>query len=735
MSTRNLDFLHLNRGGDWPGFSLRGLDLSDDGTLTLASLPRFEGVLDPAVADAAAPDGAAGVVVVEDRVYFSDPCAHRVYYIDECDGKTRPLPCAGGEGRAPAQFDTPRGLAVRPDRRWLAVADSGNDRLQWFDLDTLRLREIWGGSGSEPGAFDDPRSVAVDRAGNTFVVDFGNRRVQKFDPIGRPLPSFESLVRAAAVTHPAEVVVSEDAGLIRVHVLDAPSGQVFVFDADGEHLWVEQLGVSGAAMGIAITDRGDTLVGDNERRRFVRCFDDRRIGDAAGYEGPVAAATIDGDDLWLHPGCGLSPVLLGIRGAFVRRGVLWGGPFGSPGRSSAWHRLRTLGPPTTGGARIRFFVHRAQDGMSPAPPEEPNESAMPFDERVWEPQGESGDDVLVGGESPRLWIGAFCEGDGLASPHIDQIRLDYDQPSYARYLPALYQRKAADVDLLHDFLALFRSVFNDVEESLCGLERLFDPGAAPAAWLPWLAGWLAVDLDEDWSDTKKRATIARAFAMSGWRGTRRGLVQALRHHAGVHAHVEEPMESMQWWALPAAADDPPADDQATQEHSVLGFTTRLASAAPQGAVLGTSATLDQSHVISAEAFGAPLFSDVAHRFTVSIYQPGRPAADRLAEIVSVIDREKPAHTLYDVCVIEPKFRVGFQATVGVDTLVGGPSPPSPQSPPSALDGTGGLVLGGRSAGRIGQHARVGDTTRLGAGGGHAPSCVAASNKNPMEEKR
>ncbi|MCL4852827.1 MAG: hypothetical protein KJZ78_15810, partial [Bryobacteraceae bacterium] len=34
-----------------------------------------------------------------------------------------------------------------------------------------------------------------------------------------------------------------------------------------------------------------------------------------------------------------------------------------------------------------------------------------------------------------------------------------------------------------------------------------------------------------------------------------------------------------------------------------------------------------------------------------------------------IDREKPAHTEYELCVIGPQMRVGIQARVGIDSIV------------------------------------------------------------------
>jgi hypothetical protein len=43
---------------------------------------------------------------------------------------------------------------------------------------------------------------------------------------------------------------------------------------------------------------------------------------------------------------------------------------------------------------------------------------------------------------------------------------------------------------------------------------------------------------------------------------------------------------------------------------------------------------------------------------------------------AVIEREKPAHTTYHLCVIEPRMRVGAQARLGIDTIVSQGPPPA-----------------------------------------------------------
>jgi DNA-binding beta-propeller fold protein YncE len=41
----------------------------------------------------------------------------------------------------------------------------------------------WGSFGTGPGQFNHPACVAIDGAGNVFVMDKDNSRVQKFAPV------------------------------------------------------------------------------------------------------------------------------------------------------------------------------------------------------------------------------------------------------------------------------------------------------------------------------------------------------------------------------------------------------------------------------------------------------------------------------------------------------------------------------------------------------------------------
>jgi phage tail-like protein len=689
---------YLNRANRWLDFSWHGLEVGADGALRLASLP-LAGALPPGPATLPVPDAPAGIAAVPGGdVFATDPEAHHVLAVDGCDGSERAVACLTGPGDGPDELDTPRGMLYLRRRDVLLVADSGNHRIKVFALPTLQLVEIWGRPGTGPGEFDQPRSLAADRAGNVYVADFGNRRVQKLDQFGRVVPGFWDELGAPGDRSPSEVAVGEVSGTTAVVVLDA-GGRVDVLDADGHACWQWDSGLR-QPMGLAA--RGATVyLGDNARRLLlVFRHDGVEVGAAAGWVGPVAAVTTDQHgDLLVHVGDAHLPVRLAGRGAYRSRGVLWGGPFRNPSvEREQCHLLRAAVPPLEPGAHLQLYICSRLDGA--APPVDP-QANDPFADDCWRRlpiAADATETLFPGRPMDEVWVGALFSGEGRASPAMAQIRLDFAHESYLRYLPELYRRDPAVRAFLARWLTLFESAFDGVHAEIEGLAALFDPAAADARFLRWLAGWLAAELPDAWDEARQRRAIAEAFPSYAQRGTVKGLEASLRAWSGMHAVIEEPIVQTGWWALP---DEAPSDAEAGL--SVLGSTTVLAAGEPQGAVLGTSAVVDGSWLSPQDEYATALFTDVAHQFTVRVYRGRHYSEPAVAAARALLEREAPAHTSHHLCVVEPLLRVGFQARVGIDTVVAGPDGRT------ALDvaATGGLVLGGEPASRLGDGSAVG----------------------------
>ncbi len=195
----------------------------------------------------------------------------------------------------------PRGIAC--DRAGnVYVADFGNCRIQKFDRD-LKPVAAWGRRGTAPGEFQDPCDVAVGPDGNVYVADTWNGRVQVFDPAGRYLREFGTNLygpRGIAVDASGEVLVT-DTGNARV-VRFSNTGHV-------ESEWGgrgREPGKLDGPEGICLGPDGTVLVCDNGNSRLV-VFDRNgallqtiKVSDwrSEVFSEPYVAVAADGT-LWL----------------------------------------------------------------------------------------------------------------------------------------------------------------------------------------------------------------------------------------------------------------------------------------------------------------------------------------------------------------------------------------------------------------------------------------------------
>lgn len=722
-------YLYLNLADSWTGFVLDGLEVVN-GRLQLPLLPGNATAIGPLLAPVAALSGPAGLGMDElGNLYLADPANHLVWRVDGCDGSAQPLACLRGPGQEPGQLNGPRGLVVGPNHA-LYVADSGNHRIQVIDWHTQQVRAVWGQSdpyllppqpGTENGRFDQPWDLTVDADEYLYVVDYGNRRVQKFDVTGRVYPVFWATMQAQAVVpqEPAFISTAVIDDEERLLILDQAGNRVLLYHTDGRYdqtaskRWADVANHVTQPVG-AIVDPEWLYVADaaapgaGNGRLIVFRHDGTFVGVVPGCALAGLALDCQGR-LLLHPGSGGQVQQLETAVAFGECGVFLAGPYTGLGTPPVWHRIQAELAALPGNCHIQFFSYTSETANSGNPPPlpltcSPDSTIVSGNPALdsWLPAPVDADDFLaLNPPATYLWLAGRLQGDGAASPVLAQMRISYNHESWAHYLPAIYTQDPSRRAFLDQSLSLFESLLADVEELVDDLPQLFDPWGAPnenvpESWLDWLAGWLAFDLDEQWTEAQRRQALADAFSAYGRRGTVESLRELIRLYAGATAHISEPARFASLWSL--------------GETSTLGFDTMLATAYAQGAVVGNTATLDQSHLITEEAYGAPLFDEFAHRFCVQVYASDLAAAGTESRIQEIVEREKPAHTTYHLCLIEANMRVGFQARLGIDTIVSGGAPDLVLTEPQALGIHTALAASPESEQRrrrLGYDARVG----------------------------
>ncbi len=92
---------------------------------------------------------------------------------------------------------------------------------------------------------------------------------------------------------------------------------------------------------------------------------------------------------------------------------------------------------------------------------------------------------------------------------------------------------------LDRFLSIFQTTFDGMDNLLDNLWQLFDPYLVPAAFLPWLAAWVAVPIT-GLTLAQQRTVLANAFATYQNKGTIAGLTK------GDYGTIQASPESASW---------------------------------------------------------------------------------------------------------------------------------------------------------------------------------------------
>ncbi len=158
----------------------------------------------------------------------------------------------------------PRGIACDPAGN-VYVADFGNCRIQKFDRD-LKPVAAWGRRGTAAGEFQDPCDVAIGPDGNVYVADTWNGRVQVFDPAGRYLREFGNNLygpRGIAVDAAGRVWVADTGNNRVVRFTPAGVGDLVIGgQPENPHLLA-------APTGIAVDAHDRVYVCDNDHGRLA----------------------------------------------------------------------------------------------------------------------------------------------------------------------------------------------------------------------------------------------------------------------------------------------------------------------------------------------------------------------------------------------------------------------------------------------------------------------------------
>jgi phage tail-like protein len=581
---------------------------------------------------------------------------------DGCDCRFLTIPHTGGLGAGARQFGDPRAIAVCGDL--LLVADAGHRRIAAFGLLGYTLRGLW---VPPAGMLDDPwQPVAVAAMrGRIAVADRTNGALHFLDGGGRWLAVHEGFGALSAVAfdrHGRVWAASDEAD--SVSVVGWPDGGRIATEDDREKL-------RAAAPRLPFPIGPEGVI---DLAWYCVASDGRRLFDAAGNPAPADALPAP---------------------ALERSGNYLSSALDSRLERCRWDRVElALTLPASTFVRVRCHTAellKPDDEIAALPAEE--WTACP----LATPQASAAGtwDALIRAEPGRyLWLALDLAGGGASGPRITSIAVDFPRISLRRYLPSVYGEEPVSTDFTDRFLAVFDRGLRQIERQVDRTAWLFDPDTAPAGRgrgdvLSWLGSWVGVAPEASLPLARRRQIVKAAGSLLPMRGTKAGLKRQLEITFGL---AERACRERRAWCAPCRSEPSPpwTSPELVLEHFVLRRwlfvgagrlgddavlwgerivnRSRLEGPAAHGG--GAGARLGVTQLNTARDPWRDPFHVHAHRFSVFLpaWIERLPGRRRIAE--RLVREESPAHTAGQIEWVHPRFRVGVQAMIGFDAVVG-----------------------------------------------------------------
>jgi phage tail-like protein len=579
----------------------------------------------------------AGMAVDDQGVlYLLDPSSLVIKRFDSRSNRFLPLPAMGGAGNEPRRFANPTAIAIAAQN--LYVADTGNGRVQVFALSNLALRFVWN---------LETASDVYSTGSSAYILDGKNGRVY------RHVPGTDALNL---------VVESEsDAGRWSRVIVDK-QGRIYLYHHQ------KQQGTASSELSVFNPDGGFqrkiTLAGDARDyftpppvlMNYLGLFQwagltFNRQGHPVTVDptGPLGPRLYEGDGTWIS-----KPIDSGI--------------FRCP-----WHRIE-LQAEVPVGTRIVVSTHTGIAALGD------NEiSALP--EAEWDtrfalvsglqPQNKPAppsEFLIQSSEGQFLWVRVELHGNGFATPAAQLLRVHFPRETYLDYLPGIFTADDEGRRFLERFLAVFKTEWDSLEQRLASMPAYFDPKAVPDGFIDWLAGWVALPLEQTWSADKKRRaleTIPALYPRMGTPGAVQQYIRVYLENLGLKLPPGQPalLEGFHRRRQVVSLANTPLGRQGMGAPLwSRGVVSRLQ--------IGEYSRVGEARIISTGSPDTDLFHTYAHRFELFVPAAAIKTDDHERMLRRAVDAAKPAHATYDLNLVAARFRVGVQSSVGLDTVIG-----------------------------------------------------------------
>lgn len=272
-------------------------------------------------------------------------------------------------------------------------------------------------------------------------------------------------------------------------------------------------------------------------------------------------------------------------------------------------------------------------------------------------QGEKRRDALFRTEKKGryLWFRITLVGTEEVSPAISSVTIFFPKVSYLEYLPSGYSENFENRDFLDRFLAIFESIFFEIDFTIAHLSKWLDAAGTPPEFLEWLGNWIGADLvrlentyeKKGDQEAKHREYISKAVSMYRKRGTKEGLKNLICFYTGKNPIIID--------NIPFCSRENIENENKKKDQNMI-----KEGKFPYGKETGKIKISSDNILFERNNFS----------FLVLFKEEIDEAEEELVR--NVIESEKPAYTTYDLRVIGPWFYLDGNAYLGVNTQLRNP---------------------------------------------------------------
>ena len=622
-------------------------------------------------------------------IYFIDQNRNLVFTYEKDTGTVNTIGC--NSGILSTGLNSPSSIAI--DKDTIYIADNGNARIVAIARSNLQIRWILS-KGPKSESLGDISDLAVDEDGNIYAVEMTKNRILCMDRSS----SISGVIGSDQLSQPTDIALDNDGN---IYVLDKSSVYIFRHDKELIHIHIDGI----VPKGLAVDINKQIFIGESGlellKKKTIYKLDpvDGKLIPLWSYRGAVNRLINDiegnlyvindkGDQLTLLP----YTKVYNSNDDGVFRGTFISKPIDSQVIKNKWHRslLEGVFKPGTQIELLYFISDKKPSKDSEITDKSDNEWLVAISDTS-SFQGEERRDALfledIAGQY--LWFKIILTGSETISPEVSSFMVYFPRISYLDHLPAMYQEDPISRSFLEHFLSIFESIFYEIDVTVEHIERFFDANGAPVEFLSWLGSWVALSMDENWSEEKKRSIIQHAVSLYKKRGTREGLedtIELLTDH--------KPLIVENFYKDHKSKVNPRYSSDLLKSYKVIFFP-------PGEAMIKSSGGIEVPLVdvlYGNERFGFCVFLD-----RLSLKE------NSLDMIKRVIEDQKPAHTCYGLTVMEPWFYLDMHTYLSINTAL---TKPEFILGKSSVIGRDTVLDDFEHAAQVGRHSRIDIDTEL-----------------------